>query len=366
MRHSAAVSLPVDGGGANNMVCGCPGLLRGKSRVRKAHDPSSASLEVSENQLERVETKGVNTLSRVNQYSIEQKLGKGAFGAVYRATDLNKELVAIKVMEKSELRKASGAGLRRAPGSRPGMAKPGTGSTIVSMTILKEIAVMKRVRHVNCVRLFEARRRASTEPHRSVLRGGVGMASGTGMGARGHTGTQAQGHTGTRAHSRLRTPGPQPYARLTPRLRVPTPRAMVGWVSLAQVIDDPVGDRIFLVMELLEGGEVMAESNLPAHQNYLEESQARLVFRDLLDGLEYLHGNGILHRDIKPVRRPPTALPPPSRRPPCTTPRLAPPRLEPSTKDITRSKKCFQGGVDQVGGVWHVETLADGKLDSSD
>jgi serine/threonine protein kinase len=44
----------------------------------------------------------------------------------------------------------------------------------------------------------------------------------------------------------------------------------------------------------------MDEPNLPANQTFLEEWMARSVFRNLLDGLQYLHCNGILHRDIKP------------------------------------------------------------------
>ena len=35
-------------------------------------------------------------------------------------------------------------------------------------------------------------------------------------------------------------------------------------VALFEVIDDPQGDRLFLVMEMLEGGEVMQTRNLPA------------------------------------------------------------------------------------------------------
>ena len=181
----------------------------GKPQRRREFDSGEAS--VLENSLEKIETKsGTSVISRVNQYKIADVLGKGAYGAVYRAVDTARgDVVAIKVMEKGELRKKTKQIGRPQPQSQ------------VATTILREIAVMKRVRHVNCVHLFE-------------------------------------------------------------------------------VIDDPLGDRIFLVMELLQGGEVMAEANLPPDQAHLDEPTARFIFRDLLDGLEYLHGNGILHRDIKP------------------------------------------------------------------
>ena len=166
---------------------------------------------VRERSLERFETAN-RGLKAVNQYSVERLLGKGTFGAAYSAVDDDKrERVAIKMIEKGELRKKM-HGYRKARNAQ---------STAVTSTVLKEIAVMKRVQHPNCVRLFE-------------------------------------------------------------------------------VIDDPKGGRIFMVMELLLGGEVMAEDNLPVDQPHLSEAQARAVFRDLLNGLEYLHGNGILHRDIKP------------------------------------------------------------------
>jgi serine/threonine protein kinase len=197
------------------------------SKLRRRSVPvQGAKVIVEEGVLQSVETsKNSNTLTRVNQYKLEQVLGKGSFGAVYRAADAQGVYVAIKVMEKGELRKKS-KGIGR-PQLGPPKSKSGGGSTLVSMSIAKEIAVMKRVNHPNCVRLFE-------------------------------------------------------------------------------VIDDPAGDRMFLVMDLLLGGEVLSPANLPSNQAYLNEEDALEVFRDLLDGLEYLHGNGILHRDIKPVRHCPS------------------------------------------------------------
>ncbi|KOO34539.1 calcium calmodulin-dependent protein kinase kinase 1 [Chrysochromulina tobinii] len=186
--------------------CSCRRERRDVDNVRR----------VEERTVETIERKaGSMTLARVNQYRMEQVLGKGSFGAVYRASDMaRRDAVAVKVMDKAELRKKM-----KQLGNKPQELMPQ--GTIVSNSILKEIAVMKRVRHAHCACLFE-------------------------------------------------------------------------------VIDDPLGDRIFLVMELLLGGQVMDEPNLPANQTFLEEWMARSVFRNLLDGLQYLHCNGILHRDIKP------------------------------------------------------------------
>jgi hypothetical protein len=151
---------------------------------------------VVDSKAEKVETTGSKdsigkeAITKVNQYRIQKMLGKGSFGAVYSATDQHNQIVAVKLMDKGELRKKSkGLGKPKGPG-RPGMLgkpkSPGAAEDAggISDTILREIATMKRVRHVNCVRLFE-------------------------------------------------------------------------------VIDDPLGDRMFLVMEFLDGGEVLTKGNLP-------------------------------------------------------------------------------------------------------
>ncbi|GLD75361.1 calcium/calmodulin-dependent protein kinase kinase 1 isoform X1 [Lates japonicus] len=63
-----------------------------------------------------------------------------------------------------------------------------------------------------------------------------------------------------------------------------------------QVLDDPAEDNLHMVFELMRKGPVM---EVPA-DNPLSEEQARLYFRDVILGIEYLHYQKIVHRDIKP------------------------------------------------------------------
>ncbi|KAJ9478456.1 SNF1-activating kinase 1 [Pseudozyma hubeiensis] len=70
-------------------------------------------------------------------------------------------------------------------------------------------------------------------------------------------------------------------------------------VQLKEVIDDPQSKKIFMVLEHMEGGEVVWKDDQghPA----LTVDEARRVLRDVVCGLEYLHYQGIIHRDIKPA-----------------------------------------------------------------
>jgi len=84
------------------------------------------------------------TIRSVNQYNVEGVLGVGAFGVVYKATNTLEDAspleqtVAVKVLRRSILKR-----------QRVGR----TGSAFDS--VAREIAVMKKIDHPNCVRLFE-------------------------------------------------------------------------------------------------------------------------------------------------------------------------------------------------------------------
>ncbi|XP_012943873.1 calcium/calmodulin-dependent protein kinase kinase 2 [Aplysia californica] len=67
-------------------------------------------------------------------------------------------------------------------------------------------------------------------------------------------------------------------------------------VKLVEVLDDPDEDKLYLVFELVEKGEVMS---VPCETPFTEEV-ARAYFRDIILGIEYLHYQKIIHRDVKP------------------------------------------------------------------
>ncbi|CAH1164072.1 unnamed protein product [Phaedon cochleariae] len=68
-------------------------------------------------------------------------------------------------------------------------------------------------------------------------------------------------------------------------------------VKLVEVLDDPAEDHLYLVFELLEGGQVL---DVPT-DTPLDEERAWTYFRDVVVGIEYLHYQRIIHRDIKPA-----------------------------------------------------------------
>ncbi|KIV85654.1 hypothetical protein PV11_01323 [Exophiala sideris] len=70
-------------------------------------------------------------------------------------------------------------------------------------------------------------------------------------------------------------------------------------VSLIEVLDDPTEDSLYMVMEMCKKGVVM-KVGLEETADPYPDAVCRLFFRDLILGIEYLHAQGVVHRDIKP------------------------------------------------------------------
>ncbi|QDS69995.1 hypothetical protein FKW77_003323 [Venturia effusa] len=70
-------------------------------------------------------------------------------------------------------------------------------------------------------------------------------------------------------------------------------------VSLVEVLDDPEEDSLYMVMEMCKKGVVM-KVGLDTKADPYDEERCRHWFRDMILGMEYLHAQGIIHRDVKP------------------------------------------------------------------
>ncbi|KAM9613749.1 calcium/calmodulin-dependent protein kinase kinase 1 isoform 1-T4 [Morphnus guianensis] len=155
---------------------------------------------------------------QLNQYKLQSEIGKGSYGVVKLAYNENDDkYYAMKVLSKKKLLKQYGFP-RRPP---PRGSKASSGEQPKPMApldrVYQEIAILKKLDHVNIVKLIE-------------------------------------------------------------------------------VLDDPAEDNLYMVTLPLPNRPVM---EVPSDQPFSEE-QARLYFRDIVLGIEYLHYQKIVHRDIKP------------------------------------------------------------------
>ncbi|KAI3424232.1 hypothetical protein D9Q98_009588 [Chlorella vulgaris] len=56
------------------------------------------------------------------------------------------------------------------------------------------------------------------------------------------------------------------------------------------------GNRMYLIMQLLRGGEL---TDALKEQSHYSEADARTIFRQLIQAIQYLQSRGVVHRDIK-------------------------------------------------------------------
>lgn len=77
-------------------------------------------------------------------------------------------------------------------------------------------------------------------------------------------------------------------------------------VKLYEVIDNADSSKMYIVMEYAEKGQILEwdqenRNFYNLHQReYFNEDELRKIFSETIQGLYYLHKNGIVHRDIKP------------------------------------------------------------------
>ncbi|KAI9750760.1 MAG: hypothetical protein M4579_006317 [Chaenotheca gracillima] len=175
---------------------------------------------------------------RINQYIIKQEIGRGSFGAVHLAVDQFGTEYAVKEFSKSRLRKRAQSNILRRPN-----------------------APQRRPGH---------------------LAAGLGFNSPM-----------------FRHDSSEQKQVGNPLSLIQEEIAIMKKLNHDNLVPLIEVLDDPEEDSLYMVLEMCKKGVIM-KVGLEDKADGYDPEKCRCYFRDLLLGAEYLHAQGIVHRDIKP------------------------------------------------------------------
>ncbi|KAI9593788.1 kinase-like domain-containing protein [Syncephalis fuscata] len=208
---------------------------------------------------------------KLNQYVIKEELGQGSFGVVRLGVDQRtKQEYAIKQFSKHRLRRRVREQQLRSARGRPTPFMRGRG-----------------------------RGRG-----RSLLSGPPpmpGASSGTQSDDKNNESEPFQNTTAMAGSMRSEEEEEEvdPLRLVRKEMAIYKKLAHKNVVHLYEVLDDSEHDTLFMVFEMCPGGTLM-EISLNQIRDPLPVDKARKYFGDLVLGIEYLHENDIVHRDIKP------------------------------------------------------------------
>lgn len=194
---------------------------------------------------------------RINQYIVKQEIGRGSFGAVHLAVDqFGTEFVSL-----------------------------------ASLTAASQIVALTHIpRGVQAVKEFSKSRLRKRAQSNLLRNPGMRRRQSPAVAGRGFN-LPLHRHSSSDTNNSLDL--------IREEIAVMKKLNHPNLVSLIEVLDDPDEDSLYMVLELCKKGVVM-RVGLEERADPYHEEQCRCWFRDMILGIEYLHAQGIIHRDIKP------------------------------------------------------------------
>lgn len=262
-----------------------PDIRRATLSVRRhEYHEHRSSLEMRQRS-STIETDRVNAfqhqnVQQVNQYRMLKPLGRGAFGTVCMARNVETgQACAIKCISKKRMRRATFGRRPLPPSTSTG------GSTPASAFVCKDCPSHSPIN----------RGREYAIQSRGTVSNPVSPSS-------CHQGTshlRSYASATTASQSPISTINATVLSEMEREIEILKHVSHKHIVQLFEIINDPNHDIVYMAMELLPGGPVMSMTK-PEGQTPLPEMHALKYFRQIIQGLCYLHHQRIVHRDLKP------------------------------------------------------------------